>query len=386
MGLQPTMSRTDLLLNCQYPFADGVETHDEPGEPARYGSAFHELLGEGLLYYFHDAGLQPNWTDARFETLRLKWRLAPSVVSSMRDHVSASTKTLIAWLEGANPWGEDFIRRDENSNGPIVEKAFIVRPSVNLAQTQVRQINLPSEDAHHYEGLKRGEIAGTVDLLVGPLILDHKTGHKDFSSPSALGQLKSAALIRGSKYLAVLDADRRGIPTVYAEEIEVSDLEEHSKKLRTALRRINDGSMRPGPWCATCPALDNCPTKNNDLLARSAALVTRASDELHPEETADLATAVNVARLHQLINQFERLAKPAKEAIRMWMKEHPEEMPVRPDGKVLQFVEKGFTNLSMASIIRAYGKLEGERVIAKLRKDGAIETGKREELHALADR
>ena len=48
MGIQPTASRTDLLLECQYAFGKDVEVYDPPGEPARYGSAFHFVLADLL--------------------------------------------------------------------------------------------------------------------------------------------------------------------------------------------------------------------------------------------------------------------------------------------------------------------------------------------------
>ena len=45
--LQPSMSHSELLLNCAYPYAlEGyeLEEDEEVDEPARYGSAFHELM------------------------------------------------------------------------------------------------------------------------------------------------------------------------------------------------------------------------------------------------------------------------------------------------------------------------------------------------------
>jgi hypothetical protein len=164
-------------------------------------------------------------------------------------------------------------------------------------------------------------------------------------------------------------------------------MEKHNKALRKALRRIDDGSMRPGPWCATCPVRDDCPTQNNELLKRSSALVAAAVVDLEKPRPRDLAEATpeEVARLHYLLAQFERLAKPTKEAIRMWVREHPKETAVREDHKVLQFVSRGFSNLSQASILRAYGAVKGTQLIEKLKKDGAIEQGTREELHAVKD-
>jgi hypothetical protein len=397
------MSKTDLLLNCQYPFADDVYCNDPPGEPARYGSAFHELLASLLLRIWHisyaagRSGARDGQVigSGEVDALALKYKLPPSSVAPLADHVVASARVLCKWLEGENPWGVVFTTW-ANAEPPIIEKAFIIKPGVTLGQTLVRPTDLPDAETHHYDGLRKGEIAGTVDLLIGGLVLDHKTGHRDFSSPSDLGQLRTASLlwerpgvvVPERRYLAVLDADRRGIPAVYAERVEDADSEAHGKKLRAALRRINDGSMRPGPWCATCPALDDCPTKNNDLLARASALVVRASENLSPrsEEKTAVVKAPDVGWLHLLIAQFEQLAKSAKADIRAFVMAHPYDVVIRPDGKVLQFVDRKYTNLSQASILRAYGAEKGGRLIQKLKKDKAIEEGSRQELWALRDK
>ena len=44
MTLQVSASKTELLLQCARPFEEGIETSDEPGEGARYGSIFHGLM------------------------------------------------------------------------------------------------------------------------------------------------------------------------------------------------------------------------------------------------------------------------------------------------------------------------------------------------------
>jgi hypothetical protein len=394
MGLQPTGSKTDLLLNCQYPFADDVEVNDPPGEPARYGSAFHELMA-GVLGHWANAPMAdiPRYPQSALDKLAVKWGLPPSSMAPLPEHVMASAQVLIKWLEGENPWHVNFT---PEASDPIIEKAFIIKPAFVSAAfpgqgakiNSVRETDLPSEDTHHYEGLRKGEIALTVDLTLGPLTLDHKTGHQEFSSPKDLGQLRTAALVRDSNYIAVLDADRRGIPAVYGEKISAAEREAHAKALRKALLRINDGSLRPGPWCARCPAREDCPTQNNDLLVRASALVPTANAVIGAYTQRDLntATAAEVARLHLLLAEFNRLEKPTKEDIRQWIRAHPEEEAIRPDGKRLQFVKRKWNSLSQSSIVRAYGKEKGEKVLAKLRKDGAIESGEREELWALNDK
>ena len=49
MRLQPSASRTELLLACPRPFGLDAEVEaDAPGEPARYGSAFHQVIAACL--------------------------------------------------------------------------------------------------------------------------------------------------------------------------------------------------------------------------------------------------------------------------------------------------------------------------------------------------
>ena len=401
MALQPSGSRTDLLLNCQYPFAEDVETTDEPGEPARYGSAFHELIAELLLL----EAMAPPATvaeaiksdyrvaDVRINRLKEKWRLPPSSIEPLPEHVAAAFLVLWKWLRGENPWRKDFILCGEAE----IEKAFAVTPRVTLDQTTVRPIGLPTTDSHKYSGLKRGEIPLTLDLKIGDLVLDHKTGHKDFSSPSDLGQMLTAALVPAAGFkekpapiiVAVLDADRRGIPAVYAEQVGRERLQTHAKKLRAALQRIGDGSMRPGhgdtSWCKTCPARDDCPTQNADLIKSAVAVFPAVQLSLQsPEKRAEITTPRDVGALHWFISEYDKLSKAARAEMRAFVVANPTAGAVRPqDGKVLTMVTKKYTNLSQASILRAYGKVKGERVLKKLRTDGAIEEGERLELHAL---
>ena len=66
--------------------------------------------------------------------------------------------------------------------------------------------------------------------------------------------------------------------------------------------------------------------------------------------------------------------------------DHPNEVAVRPDGKLLIIRQKTQENLSKASIIRALGKVQGEKLIQELRENGVIETSEREELHAVDDK
>lgn len=390
MGLQPTMSRTDLLLECQWPFSPDVEIPpDPPGKEARYGSVIHAGIATGLALWLKagaPAGIQFQGTLQEVCRKALKTHDCNADVEDVEQHVIAALRVLMLWLRGKNQWGINFTARSGDTREEI-ESSVALSPRMRHPS---RGIELREED-HHYVGLKKGELAGTLDLKLSPLVVDHKTGHKDFSTPSDYGQLRSQGLCvtpdaADRRYLAVLHTPREGIPAVYAEEWGADEAEAHRKKLVKAMRRIGDGSMRPGPWCNNCPAESICPTRNNDLLARSASLVEAASTALAPVSPETIVTADYVGRLHLLISQFTKLAEPVKKAIKEWVEAHPDQIVAREDGKVLMFVERGYSNLSQASIIRAYGKVKGARVIKKLLRDGAIETGKRRELWPVNDR
>jgi hypothetical protein len=391
MGLQPTMSNTALLLECQRPFGDDTEIErDEPGEGARYGSAVHDLLPPHINDPARPLTLpSPSECDIVVE----KYRVPASKAAGIREHTIAALRELRGWLAGANPWRRSFWVDSQTPGAVVKEEAFLIHPRAN-GVVNVGVTKLPSEEGHIYEGMRRGDMAGTADLLMTSLTLDHKTGHQDFSQPDKIPQLKSLALIRRSPFVAVLDTPSNGMPAVYGARLSEEDHVAHAKALAKALRRIDDGSMRPGLWCTHCPASDSCPTRNTDLLERSRPLLTLGGAQIEGRYAALMkagapgglaVTAQDVVHFHYLMRLFDRLKDPARAAIKQFVKDHPQEAAgaVSEDGKVLQFITKGFSNLSMKSIERAYGAKKAAAVIAKLRKDGAIETGTREELWAV---
>jgi len=389
MKIQPSASRSALLLECSYAFS--VEIEPEPGgEPSRYGVAFHSLLAFLLLKKGSRDGYD-RVVDAAVKANRLP----PSSARDLAGHARGSYQVLYAWLKGKNPWGRDFLKGQKME----VEKSFALRmlgPPVGSGLPIVRKISPPSLEEHCYEDLLPGEIAGTADLILGDLVLDHKTGQAEtFEQPAEKPQLKTLALIplyRGGmkreewKPIAgVLHAPRLGLPEVYADEVE--DLPTHEAALSRSLARIGDGSLRPGPWCSRCPAREVCPAQHGDLLKRSGEIVKSSMGIKEFLDGDDHSRSImgpsDIGKIHLLFHQLEALLKVGKKEIRQWVEDHPEEVAARPDGKELALVSKRYERLSKSSIIEALGKLKGEKELARLRKLGAISEDERVELHAV---
>lgn len=386
MTLQATASASALLLECSYWLTPGldVERDGGVGEAARYGTAFHSLIAWLLL----NKGKKDGYSRIVDEAIKIN-RLPPSSSKELPGHVRGSYGVLLNWLKGKNPWGRDFYSAVGGGGKPKleVEKSFAIRPLLGT----VRPIKPHTLEDHIYPDLEVGEIAGTADLILGPLVVDHKTGSQEtFHEPLEKAQLKTLGLIpllrrEASPILGVLHAPRTGLPVVYADEAPRADLDAHMGKLGRALERVGDGSMRPGPWCSRCPAQEVCPAQHGELLKRSGAIVAQAMglrDYLDgPDEERKLFKPLDVGKVHQLLGQLEALIPIARKEIRQRVEDG--EVIIRPDGKELALVPRSYERLSKSSILEALGKLKGEKEISRLRKLGAISKDERVELRAV---
>ena len=147
--------------------------------------------------------------------------------------------------------------------------------------------------------------------------------------------------------------------------------------------------MKPGVWCKWCVARDICPTRDADLLERSGDVLqglTAAGGLLSGETHAAMVTMEHSARLSKerklgslyvVVQQAEKLAARIRDEMRKEiLAEDGNLMPETPDGRILTIRTFEKESLSKASVIRALGKLDGERMLTKLRKAGAIETSR----------
>ena len=157
-------------------------------------------------------------------------------------------------------------------------------------------------------------------------------------------------------------------PTIYADTFDADDLNRHAANLLEAENRRDSGFIRPDFYCRYCQTFSACPVNQPALI------------ELRNGKALQSAEDVGAAhqKLSEMKKRFESMADVIDGEIRSWIRQNGE--AIRPDGRPVDFVSRPFTNLSQASIIRALGKLEGGRLIERLKKLGCIESGERKEL------
>jgi hypothetical protein len=367
MGLQPTASRTALLLQCGRPFAP--DTHipppEEKGEDTLFGSAVHALLKQAASkggFTLDDAE-----GEAGFYGLT-------GLAGEVFLHASAMWKCLQEWR---TPEG--------NPLGIALKVVGVETPRAwRPPSGKPRDVSFDA-DTHTYE-IQIGEIGGTYDVLLESeahdassglirVILDYKTGTwGDFSRPGSLPQLRTLALMEdGVTHLAILHAPRGGVPVVYIEP--AADKFGHARALRDAMARVGDGSMRPGPECKFCEARGDCPARDGELAKTTMALARKA----HLGELS-LNSEVNDGLMHMFVGSLEK----AVERWRADLKERVKggEVVQRPDGKTLTLVTRQVERLSKEAFIKALGKAEAEEEFDKLRASGVLLSKSEERLEA----
>ena len=366
--LQATASKTDLLLRCQWWVGKEVPP-EAVGEPALFGSAFHEMIAHQLPRPMKKVGAKS------FKETAAKWGVDQK---KLQDRVTQAFPVLWKWLK-SNEFALDFTRD--------------LRVEVPMAYDLERGVGVeipPHDENHHYQ-VTRWQHPGTVDLLSlisynsglalnqrVCLVLDHKTGY-DIPSVAESGQLLSLALAARSLYQAdriiigFFTAQADTLPEVLALELSEQALSKFEGQLQAAYNGYDSHFLHPDGWCGQCPGFAICPTQ------------TTALDDLgRPRGTLTLEKA---GAMHQKLQayekQFNRLADMLREEIRSLV-EKSGPIP-RPDGQFVGLVSRSYTNLSQASIKRALGEVKGGREIARLEKLGCIESGERLELRAIKD-
>lgn len=364
--VQPTMSKTDRLLSCSFPWGKTVIAEEDVGQPARFGSAFHELMA-----------MTKTPSRKAIERIAAKWSIESDVdANELEARFLAAKPVLDKWLSGDNAWKIDFRKwRTEREVGL----------AYNYTDDTARRIRPPDEKTHIYYDAYDHEFPGAADLFAQMiafarakdstiLILDHKSGFL-IPQPCESGQLKSLALaacrLTGAKraIIGFPHAPGDSTPVVLADELSANELDTHRDALRSAFGRIGDQSLKPGDHCKYCPAMSVCP-------AHTSALA-----EMRGSSSA-LATPEDVGAAHQKLTQIRSLFKQYDAMIaaelRAYVRKHG--ACPRPDGAVVDLIERSYESLSKASIIRALGPLEGGRMIQKLTKLGCVEENKRVEL------
>jgi hypothetical protein len=365
--VQPTMSKTDRLLACAFPWGREVAAEEDVGQPARFGSAFHELMA-----------MRKSPSRRTIAKIAAKWTRDGDVDrNELEARFLAAKPVLDGWLAGENPWNIDFRR-------------WAVEHEIGLAYNYendtARRIALPDEH-HIYNDARPNELPGAADIFAQErhivrisstiLILDHKSGFT-VPQPCESGQLKSLALaacrLTGAKraIIGFPHAPSDSSPIILADELIGDELDAHRDALRDAFARIGDGSLKPGEHCKWCPALPICP-------AHTSALAEMRGD------SSVLATAEDVGRAHQrltqLRSQFKQYDALITAELRAWVRKNG--AAPRPDGGTVDLVERSYESLSKSSIVRALGPIRGGREIRRLEKLGCVEESKRVELRKI---
>lgn len=387
MGLQPSASVTGLLLACQRPFDPNVKLEpNEPGESARYGSAWHFVTAECLR---KPKLLKSGAYAKTVDFAALRWEVKASA-GELAGHVKSSLGVLQNWLT----------REKLKVEG--IEASYAYTPS----KPETREIVGPNDEGGPRYDIRLGEIGLTLDLLAygesRVVVIDHKTGTHDgdwfvegasFALPDQLPQMKTigAALMgahAGEMHVGIFHADRQGLPAMYTSELSGAIILKHDKALVQALGRVGDGSMRPGPYCKRCPARGDCPAAAADLLGESTQALVEASlvlaDEpidprrsLAPRGAAGMTIEQRAAAMYKLFKKYDVLREAGREELKRLVKAGA---VVETDGGVLELRVESFETLSKASIFRAFGKPAGEKLIASLRKKGVVEQSTREKI------
>lgn len=374
--VRPTMSKTDLLFQCSYPWFRWVRP-EIVGEPARFGSAFHEGAEAAL------AGRRFN-----AKASAKKWSIDEGALKTRLDE---TLPTLMKWLRGENMWALDFTKGEVSTEATA---------ALSMVGAPTRLLPGGPGDAHDYPEAGEDEFPGTADLVsfgtkgamtglvrkANPtkvlLVLDHKSGFNvaaDWQprTPAENGQLRSLATAFADLYeepdlviVAFFHAPAEGLPQVMADELTPADLAQHRKELGKAWKRLGNGWLHPGDWCTHCPAWAVCPTNSTSLTE-----LKRAGGPL---------TSTRVGSIHAALGEFNRLADRLREEIRAWVAANgPGE---RPDGATVEIVEKMVERLSKRSILEALGPVRGEAMLAQLRSCGALAERPQMELRAVKSR
>src|SRR5271166_1713956 len=105
-GLQPTMSSSNILLECSYAY--GKDVRREAGTPARYGSAFHVLLAARILNTIRaaDGGKVRPIIAVSPKMVAKQWGVEDAH-EELTEHMPAAHAELIRWLS-KNEYRIDF--------------------------------------------------------------------------------------------------------------------------------------------------------------------------------------------------------------------------------------------------------------------------------------
>ena len=361
--VQASMSKTDLLLQCQYWASPTVQIVPEPTNPSdlnyalRFGRAFHKCMEIHLAYR---GKKRP-----KFGVIAAKFEVEPERLQ----HFYERTKVFIDKLMKDRGW--------TNEEERLVEKKIVYDPFSDKMRF------LESTGERDYSQRLSTEFPGTGDLAIVPkarkrlMVLDWKSGQSSYDAQDN-GQLLSLALGL-SRHTQVFEADVF-IVRVNDDFIEPSPglltskmLDEHRENLRHAIESALslNPSMRPGSHCTKyyCPAITVCPAHAGPLSIKDFI-----SGVMTPEQ-----------RGHQFV-RYQAAKKLIEKMGDFWHDDIKMNGPIFLDrGQHVTLKPGHRENLSKASIRRAMNPVEAEAMIDALRSLNALEDTEYEQLFVSPD-
>jgi PD-(D/E)XK nuclease superfamily len=359
--INASMSKTDLLLQCQYWASPTVFTVPESEDPSklnealRFGRAFHKCMEIHLAYY---GKKKPN-----FKVIANTYSIDP--------------KRLENFYRRAKEWIDKQIKKNGwETHERLVEKKLAYDPFLDTTRF------LESTGERDYSNRKQTEFPGTGDLAIPfttqpMIVLDWKSGQSTYEAKDN-GQLLSLTL--GLSRIVKNYEAKVFIARIDEEWIDPSEsfltqkhLNTHREMLADALSSAlsKNPSMRPGSHCFKyyCPASDVCPAHAGPLSLRDM-IEGVLTEEQRGHQYARYVTA---KKLIEKIGDF-------------WHRDIPMNGPVILDnGDLVVLKDVHEETISKASIRRALDPVEAKNMIDRLDSIGAVESSDYKRLSVVRD-
>ena len=341
--VQASMSKTDLLLLCQYwasPFVTRPKNEGPEKYILRFGSAFHKTAEIYLNGKYPNIKVIAKKYDVEAKRLRhffLRWKEYIDNIFATRftDNVVRFVETKIAY----DPY----------------------RDTVRF---------LKSKKERDYSERTPDEVPGTGDLVLAPenedwfVVFDWKTGSSDYNA-TLNGQLASLALgmsrhLKRYKAIVIILRIDEDFMEPYEAFLDLTALENHRKKLRAVWSeaRSPNPPMRWGTHCGKlyCPLIETCPTQQDPM---------SLGDEMH---------ALDREKLAYLFGKFQAARKMLDAVDERFKREIEMNGPFQlENGKWAVLQDQTRETLSKASIVRALGAVDGMNLIEQLDERGCVD-------------
>lgn len=421
--LHPSMSTAGLLLVCQWPWGRTVSSEplevvgEKPSEKslavyspprvvsdsgnalsetpeANYGSAIHEVLAARIV--------DPP-KKIKKAKVAAKWGITDSdEQAAFIAHADEAVDTFITWMVKKNPWGIDLTRRAKIRTEMSI--------AYNVEKNTARLAVAPTADTHEYKGIEVGELPGTADVVIDEIdrtlrapmkkedvgdlaarlaevpdliVIDHKTGD-GWAMPNENAQLKSLALANAvrvnakSAAVGIFHTSTEESSTMFIDEIDREEIKEFRVKLKTAWKRIGDGSLNPGFHCGGCPAISICPAHAGAIMQIETGLV------MTPERVGEIAMKLSA---------FQAAGEKIEAEIKAWIKAYglPSGDKTRavplPSGKWYRTkpTKRAGWQVSTKALREVFGVEEAERLIAALKKAGHLKDSEYDDWRVVND-